>query len=197
MSQQDPTTMQQEQQTFRLIPKGFSMIVMLGVLFAFFAFISLWKPWQPVDSTQRKQQTQSNTTQNEQLQTHYEFYELLAQQRVSPMPDKPLTTAPDNPLSENTLPMTYPSSPTNSTTQAVLIINSFDNADAADKQRSRIQFAHLPADVIIEKNAQGQPLYRVIAGPFPHKQQALHAKSLLTQQGIDSVLSEISIKKQP
>lgn len=193
MSQQDLTTEQQEQQNFRLIPKGFSMIVMLGVLVGFFAFISLWQPWQPVDSVQRKQQITQATVEDEQLQTHYEFYDLLAKQKVSPMPDKPLTTAPDNPLGDSSMAVMANSS--QDRVQPVLIIKSFNNADAADKQRSRIRFANLPADVIIEKNEQGRPLYRVIAGPFPNKQLAVQAKTHLEKQGIDSILSEIARKQ--
>lgn len=177
---------------FPLIPKGFGAFIALFLLLCFIAVLCLWRPWQPVDVKQRTISNITTANHEDKQTTHYEFYDLLTKQQVNPVPDKPIAsaTAVETPQAHAVLEVDG-----KSFQPYVLIINRFDNADQADDLQGKLQVTGFASDVIIEADADGKAIYRVVAGPFNGKQQAQIAQKSLKQQGIDSVLSEVSRTK--
>lgn len=178
--------------SYPLIPTGFGTFIALFLLICFIAILCLWRPWQPVDVQQREISNIATANQDDKKTTHYEFYDLLAKQQVAPVPEKPVATN----TAHDSMPSHAVIEVDGKTFQPyVLIINSFQNADLADELQGKLQVAGFLSDVIIEADTNGQVLYRVVAGPFNGKQQAEIAQKNLKQQGIDSVLSEVSRTK--
>lgn len=212
-------------------------------------FLYLWQPFESVPAPQQTASDEEDTTltpqvTNAQGEKQYEFYDLLPEQHIQPIPDEaiepqvaqttpienikpdvvveipddaygvdmpaqmqPQATAQStagNTAVTTTTPAATPTAPVTSTntdpieatikaaTQAsyILQINSFDNADAADKRRAEVLMAGVDARVVKNTLATGQVLYQVISQPMQTKNAVLNAQKRLQDNGIDSLIVE-------
>lgn len=185
------------QQKQRLIPKGLGVVVMILLIVCTLAWISLWRPWQPVNREQLivepiNKKVETPTTSPNGNKTHYEFYDLLAKQQVSPVPEKPVTQVNDT---SNATAYAEVKAEDGQNMQSFALITQLVNSpDIADEQRNKLQMMGYPSDVVMSNNEKGEIIYRVMVGPFATKYQAEQGQKSLKQQGIDSVLSELSPK---
>lgn len=185
------------QQKQRLIPKGLGVVVMILLIVCTLAWISLWRPWQPVNREQLivepiNKKVETPATSPNGNKTHYEFYDLLAKQQVSPVPEKPMTQVNDT---SNATAYAEVKAEDGQNMQSFALITQLVNSpDIADEQRNKLQMMGYPSDVVMSNNEKGEIIYRVMVGPFATKYQAEQGQKSLKQQGIDSVLSELSPK---
>lgn len=167
-------------------------LVLLAVLSLLVYFLVSWNPWQPVDrqSLLEKDKPVEITQTNKHIE--YRFYELLPKQQVSPLPDKPLSTA----TTVTTLPditALEEDAQANKKIDYFLQVGSFDNADKADEKRALILLSNYPAQIVTNV-VNGKKWYRVVAGPFKTLESAEQAKTNLSNNGIDTLLTR-SVKK--
>ncbi len=78
--------------------------------------------------------------------------------------------------------------PTNVT--YILQINSFDNADDADKRRAQVLMAGVEAQVVKKQTQDGSSTYQVISRPMTNQQMVAEAQLRLQNNGIDSLIVE-------
>lgn len=72
----------------------------------------------------------------------------------------------------------------------ILQINSFGNADEADRRRAQVLMAGVDAKVVKKTTGSGQPLYQVISRPMSNRQAVVSAQQRLQNNGIDSLIVE-------
>lgn len=72
----------------------------------------------------------------------------------------------------------------------ILQINSFGNADEADRRRAQVLMAGVDAKVVKNTTANGSPIYQVISRPMNNRQAVASAQQRLQNNGIDSIIVE-------
>lgn len=72
----------------------------------------------------------------------------------------------------------------------ILQINSFGNADEADRRRAQVLMAGVDAKVVKNTTANGAPIYQVISRPMNNRQAVAQAQQRLQNNGIDSIIVE-------
>lgn len=160
-------------------------------------FLILWRPWQPIHKMQPQQQT--TTTQNQETNTEYKFYDLLPQQKVTPIPEQAVpehqvkqevivveapksTSEIEDPFEEHYAAAKIPTPP-----RYILQAKSFEDPDSADARRAEIILNGLSAEVMI-MNEGNKVWYRVISGPYESQEAARIAQQTLQNGGIDSII---------
>ena len=76
------------------------------------------------------------------------------------------------------------------TSTYILQINSFDNADAADRRRAEVLMAGVDAQIVKKRLSDESMVYQVISRPMPNSQLAAQAQRRLQNSGIDSLIVE-------
>lgn len=72
----------------------------------------------------------------------------------------------------------------------ILQINSFGNADEADRRRAQVLMAGVDARVVKNTTGNGLPIYQVISRPINNRQAVASAQQRLQNNGIDSIIVE-------
>ena len=72
----------------------------------------------------------------------------------------------------------------------ILQINSFSDADEADRRRAQVLMAGVDARVIKNTTGNGLPIYQVISRPLNNRQAVTTAQQRLQNNGIDSIIVE-------
>ena len=72
----------------------------------------------------------------------------------------------------------------------ILQINSFGNADEADRRRAQVLMAGVDAKVIKNTTNNGATIYQVISRPMNNRQAVTTAQQRLQNNGIDSIIVE-------
>ena len=75
-------------------------------------------------------------------------------------------------------------------TTYILQINSFGNADEADRRRAQVLMAGIDAKVVKNTTSSGSPIYQVISRPMNSRQVVTNAQQRLQNNGIDSIIVE-------
>ncbi|TXD96068.1 SPOR domain-containing protein [Psychrobacter frigidicola] len=75
-------------------------------------------------------------------------------------------------------------------TTYILQINSFGNADEADRRRAQVLMAGVDAKVVKNATPNGAPIYQVISRPMNNRQSVTTAQQRLQNNGIDSIIVE-------
>lgn len=75
-------------------------------------------------------------------------------------------------------------------TTYILQINSFSNADEADRRRAQVLMAGVDAKVVKNTTANGEPIYQVISRTMNSRQAVSRAQQNLQNNGIDSIIVE-------
>jgi cell division protein FtsN len=184
---------------------------LLGLSLA--VLLYLWQPWQPAERVQPTIATEtaaaSQAQQPKPSDEDFQFYDLLPKQQVTAVPEEAVPAQPTTaaePLPDavatpdvGTAVLT-PSAdgatpdPAGMTTERqpmyLLQINSFTNADEADRQRAEVLLVGLSADVRQTTTRDGTLWYRVVSGPFNSKTEAMDAQRSLQDSGIDALVVE-------
>ena len=72
----------------------------------------------------------------------------------------------------------------------ILQINSFGDADEADRRRAQVLMAGVDAKVVKNTTGNGLPIYQVISRPMNNRQAVATAQQRLQNNGIDSIIVE-------
>ena len=72
----------------------------------------------------------------------------------------------------------------------ILQINSFGDADEADRRRAQVLMAGVDARVVKNTTGNGSPIYQVISRPMNNRQAVTTAQQRLQNNGIDSIIVE-------
>jgi hypothetical protein len=72
----------------------------------------------------------------------------------------------------------------------ILQINSFGNADEADRRRAQVLMAGVDAKVVKNTTGNGLPIYQVISRSMSSRQAVASAQQRLQNNGIDSIIVE-------
>ncbi|WP_350657349.1 SPOR domain-containing protein [Psychrobacter sp. S1-30-MNA-CIBAN-0213] len=72
----------------------------------------------------------------------------------------------------------------------ILQINSFGDADEADRRRAQVLMAGVDARVVKNTTGNGLPIYQVISRPMNSRQAVTTAQQRLQNNGIDSIIVE-------
>ena len=72
----------------------------------------------------------------------------------------------------------------------ILQINSFGDADEADRRRAQVLMAGVDARVVKNTTGNGLPIYQVISRPMNNRQAVSTAQQRLQNNGIDSIIVE-------
>ncbi|WP_296244974.1 MULTISPECIES: SPOR domain-containing protein [unclassified Psychrobacter] len=72
----------------------------------------------------------------------------------------------------------------------ILQINSFGDADEADRRRAQVLMAGVDARVVKNTTGNGLPIYQVISRPMSNRQAVATAQQRLQNNGIDSIIVE-------
>ncbi len=75
-------------------------------------------------------------------------------------------------------------------TTYILQINSFGDADEADRRRAQVLLAGVDARVVKNTTGNGTPIYQVISRPMNNRQAVATAQQRLQNNGIDSIIVE-------
>lgn len=75
-------------------------------------------------------------------------------------------------------------------TTYILQINSFGNADEADRRRAQVLMAGVDAKVVKNAGSNGAVIYQVISRPMNNRQSVATAQQRLQNNGIDSIIVE-------
>lgn len=75
-------------------------------------------------------------------------------------------------------------------TTYILQINSFGDADEADRRRAQVLMAGVDARVVKNTTGNGLPIYQVISRPMNNRQAVATAQQRLQNNGIDSIIVE-------
>lgn len=216
MSQQRKTGISEQNDTSRfiLIPRWLGIAVLVLLLLACLLLLMLWKPWYPAQRPTPVENAKSEQVEMQEKPTDYQFYDLLPQQKVTPLPSKSLeppkteikpanepkpteqqpstTNAPAKPVAETAKP------PVQATIQSseqenlrfILNIQRFDNADDAEQLRDKIVQAGASAEVSVHIE-NDKVWYRVLSGPYESKAEVNAAQKRLNEYGIASTVSSI------
>ncbi|MDN6276437.1 SPOR domain-containing protein [Psychrobacter sp.] len=76
------------------------------------------------------------------------------------------------------------------TTTYILQINSFSDADQADRRRAQVMMAGVDARVVKNTTGNGLPIYQVISRAMSNRQAVATAQQRLQNNGIDSIVVE-------
>lgn len=193
---------------------------LLGLSFAVVLYLwQPWQPSSRVEPEQistTEPPADSTATAEQKQSENYQFYDLLPKQQVTPVPDQavpkseitaaePLPDAAsavtdvfDGTDLANTVPTPSSTSqnPTSSSAVAevqpvyLLQVNSFTDADEADRQRAEVLLVGLSADVRQTTTRDGTLWYRVVSGPYVTRNEAMIAQRNLQDSGIDSLVVE-------
>lgn len=99
----------------------------------------------------------------------------------------PVPAAPAGESKPTTAPVSEEAAPNKT---YILQINSFGNADEADRRRAQVLMAGVDARVVKKSTGSGQPLYQVISRPMNNRQAVISAQQRLQNNGIDSLIVE-------
>lgn len=122
-----------------------------------------------------------------------------AQSNAGNTTDNDIVIVEENATYDGTAPSTTPTRPNNTTatvqrpavaTTYILQINSFGNADEADRRRAQVLMAGVDATVIKNTTGSGAPIYQVISRPMNNRQVVNNAQQRLQNNGIDSIIVE-------
>ncbi|MGM8889199.1 SPOR domain-containing protein, partial [Psychrobacter sp. 1U2] len=80
--------------------------------------------------------------------------------------------------------------PAKPATTYILQINSFGDADEADRRRAQVLMAGVDARVVKNTTGNGLPIYQVISRPMNTRQAVTTAQQRLQNNGIDSIIVE-------
>ena len=80
--------------------------------------------------------------------------------------------------------------PTKPAATYILQINSFGDADEADRRRAQVLMAGVDARVVKNTTGNGLPIYQVISRPMSNRQAVATAQQRLQNNGIDSIIVE-------
>ncbi|WP_296402526.1 SPOR domain-containing protein [Psychrobacter sp.] len=80
--------------------------------------------------------------------------------------------------------------PTSMKQSYILQINSYSNAEEADKRRAQVLMAGVDARVVKSKMANGQVVYQVVSPTMTNRQNVISAQQKLQNNGIDSLVVE-------
>ncbi|WP_346773221.1 SPOR domain-containing protein [Psychrobacter sp. TB47] len=69
-------------------------------------------------------------------------------------------------------------------------MNSFGDADEADRRRAQVLMAGVDARVVKNTTGNGLPIYQVISRPMNNRQAVASAQQRLQNNGIDSIIVE-------
>ena len=72
----------------------------------------------------------------------------------------------------------------------ILQINSFSNAEEADKRRAQVLMAGVDAHVVKSRMSNGQVVYQVVSPTMTNRQKVVSAQQRLQNNGIDSLIVE-------
>ena len=72
----------------------------------------------------------------------------------------------------------------------ILQINSFGDADEADRRRAQVLMDGVDARVVKNTTSNGLPIYQVISRPMNNRQAVATAQQRLQNNGIDSIIVE-------
>lgn len=72
----------------------------------------------------------------------------------------------------------------------ILQINSYTNADDADRRRARVLMAGVDAQIVKKQLPDGLIVYQVVSRPMANQVQVAEAQSRLQENGIDSLIVE-------
>ena len=202
--------------TVKTVPTWLWVITLMLSAICFVILLTLWRPWQPV-STARSGMTDPTPGDINQRETNqdYKFYNLLPNQKVTPIPDQALPQAQtpivvvEQPSIDDTSSSDQVNDPFNSTSDNVqdraatlddnqstatksnamyiLQVKSFEDANDADSKRGEVVLNGVPAEVVIA-NEGSKIWYRVIAGPFTSQDAARNAQQALQNVGIDTLI---------
>ena len=114
----------------------------------------------------------------------------LDKPRATPKPLADDNTALDNPLVSGDASNRVTIEPATLASTYILQINSFDNANDADKRRAEVLMAGIDAQIVKRRLADGQTVYQVISRAMPTSQMAAEAQRRLQNSGIDSLIVE-------
>jgi len=114
----------------------------------------------------------------------------LDKPRATPKPLADDNTALDNPLVSGDASNRVTIEPATLASTYILQINSFDNANEADKRRAEVLMAGIDAQIVKRRLADGQTVYQVISRAMPTSQMAAEAQRRLQNSGIDSLIVE-------
>lgn len=92
MSQQRKTGIseQPESSRFILVPQWLGVAVLVLLLLACLLILMLWRPWYPAQRPVKAETPAVEQADNKDKPTDYQFYDLLPQQKVTPLPSKSL-----------------------------------------------------------------------------------------------------------
>ncbi|MDN5566169.1 MAG: SPOR domain-containing protein [Psychrobacter sp.] len=122
-----------------------------------------------------------------------------AQSNAGNTTDNDIVIVEENATYDGTAPSTTPTRPNNTTATVqkpataatyILQINSFGNADEADRRRAQVLMAGVDATVIKNTTGSGAPIYQVISRPMNNRQVVNNAQQRLQNNGIDSIIVE-------
>lgn len=99
--------------------------------------------------------------------------------------DNQVQTTVINSKNKITLPEDQPTERT-----YILQINSFTNADDADRRRARVLMAGVDAQIAKKQIPDGMVVYQVISRPMTSQTQVAEAQARLQENGIDSLIVE-------
>lgn len=114
----------------------------------------------------------------------------LDKPRATPKPLSDDNTALDNPLVSGDASNRVTIEPATAASTYILQINSFDNANDADKRRAEVLMAGVDAQIVKRNLADGQTVYQVISRAMPTSQMAAESQRRLQNSGIDSLIVE-------
>lgn len=90
----------------------------------------------------------------------------------------------------NANPGTVNVQPAAPATTYILQINSFSDADEADRRRAQVLMAGVDSRVIKNTTGNGLPIYQVVSRPMSSRQAVISAQQRLQNNGIDSIIVE-------
>ena len=113
--------------------------------------------------------------------------------------DNDIVVVEENATYDGTTPNSTTTKPNNATTAVqkpiaattyILQINSFGNADEADRRRAQVLMAGIDAKVVKNATGSGALIYQVISRPMNNRQAVTNAQQRLQNNGIDSIIVE-------
>lgn len=112
----------------------------------------------------------------------FEFYDILPNQRVLPSrtPDTRSPSRPSQPITER---------PQNTQRPATrwLQVGAFRDSQQANQRLQQLKSLNLPAQRQQGFDAQGQSLFRIVAGPFDSAGHLADARARLATEGLDAI----------
>ena len=182
----------------KTIPSWLWLIVFILAGLCVAVFLSLWQPWQPIN---KPTPAQNPVNVHQDTNTDYKFYDLLPQQKVTPIPEqavpehqtqqpvivveapKPVAKPIDAPFEEQH----YAAAKISAAPRYILQVRSYEDPDSADTRRAEIVLNGLSAEIIMA-NEGNKVWYRVISGPYDSQEAARIAQQTLQNGGIDSII---------